>query len=311
MTGKQRMLKTLRFEQPDRPPHFESMFELEKEAFGERFPLPGDWAGYDGGQKERAIAHCMSIYEKIVERYHWDALAVYWPWGDPDGVAAARKTFGEKILIGGMVGGAVWCIDTISDWEQFALDLLEDRGKLHAIAHERCGRALDLIDRMCDAGADFIYLPHDVAGNSGPFVSPKDFAEITAPYWNRLVQRVHQRGALAFLHSDGNLMSVLDQLLAMNADALQSIDPMAGMDIAQVKRATWQKLALMGNVQCNLLQDGPPAAIRRSALYCLENASVGGGYIFSTSNTIFAGMPLENYQFMLKVFEEFNRGGAV
>ncbi len=32
MTGKERVLKTLRFEEPDQPPHFEIMFELEKEA---------------------------------------------------------------------------------------------------------------------------------------------------------------------------------------------------------------------------------------------------------------------------------------
>ena len=65
-------------------------------------------------------------------------------------------------------------------------------------------------------------------------------------------------------------------------------------------------MALMGNVQCNLLQDGPNKAIRDSALYCLENASSGGGYIFSTSNTIFPGMPLANYEYMLEVFNEFN-----
>jgi len=38
MTGKERMLTTLRFVQPDRPPHFEAMFELEKEALGLQFP---------------------------------------------------------------------------------------------------------------------------------------------------------------------------------------------------------------------------------------------------------------------------------
>ena len=64
-------------------------------------------------------------------------------------------------------------------------------------------------------------------------------------------------------------------------------------------------MALMGNVQCSLLQEGPPEAIRTSALYCLQNASIGGGYIFSTSNTIFPGMPLRNYEFMLEVYREF------
>ena len=76
-------------------------------------------------------------------------------------------------------------------------------------------------------------------------------------------------------------------------------------DIAVTKKRCRGRMALMGNVQCNLLQDGPLDAIRESALYCLKNASHGGGYIFSTSNTIFPGMPLAHYEYMLDVFREF------
>ncbi len=43
------------------------------------------------------IGDCMTIYEKIVERYQWDALDVFWPWSDPDGVRAAKATFGNKL----------------------------------------------------------------------------------------------------------------------------------------------------------------------------------------------------------------------
>jgi uroporphyrinogen decarboxylase len=305
MTGKQRFLKTLRFEEPDRPPHFEAMFELEREAFGLRFPDRNSWAGCSASEKERKIAVCMEIYQRIVERYQWDALCVYWPWGDPDGVAAAKKTFGSAIAIGGMAGGALWSIDTITDWETFAVELHEDRPKLHLIAEQRCQDALTLIDREVDAGADFIFLPHDVAYNGGPFCAPNDFAEIVIPYMARLVARVKQRGAVAIVHSDGMLMPILDQILSCEPHVLHSLDPMAGMDIAEVKRRTYKRTALMGNVQCNLLQEGPREAIRRSALFCLEHAAPGGGYIFSTSNTIFPGMPLGNYECMLEVFREF------
>ena len=38
MTGRERMLKALNFEETDRVPHFEIMFELEKEAFDMQFP---------------------------------------------------------------------------------------------------------------------------------------------------------------------------------------------------------------------------------------------------------------------------------
>ena len=249
----------------------------------------------------------MEIYQRIVERYQWDALAVYWPWGDPGGIAAAKRTFGDALAIGGMVGGALWCIDTISDWEHFAIDLFENRAQIHAVAEQRCQAGLAAIDQLTGAGADFIYLPHDVAHNGGPFCRPEDFAEIVTPYLARLVARVKQHGAMAFFHSDGNLMPILDQIVSCEPHALQSIDPMAGMDIAEVKRRTYGKMALMGNVQCNLMQDGPKSAIRESAQYCLRYGTPGGGYILSTSNTIFPGMPLEHYEYMLEVFREFNQ----
>ena len=309
MTGKERCLKTFRFEEPDRPPHFEVMFELEREAFGLQFPDRNSWDGISAAEKEQKIATCMAIYERIVERFAWDALAVFWPWSDPDGVAAAKRTFDDELLIGTMVGHSIWAIESVHDWMQFAADLHERPAEIHAEAERRCARALGKIDRVIDAGADFVNLVNDVAFNDGPFISPRQFSEFVTPYLARQVQHIRERGAIAIVHSDGNLMPILEDLVSTGPHVLHSIDPMAGMDIAEVKRLTYGRVALMGNVQCSLLQDGPPAAIRASARYCLEHAAPGGGYVFSTSNTIFPGMPLANYEYMLEVFREFNQKG--
>ncbi len=307
MTGKERMLKTLSFEEPDRIPHFEIMFELEKEAFGLQFPERNAWQSCSQNEKKRMIDTCMEIYAQIVERYKWDALAVFWPWSDPDGVIAAKKTFGESILIGSIVGHTIWSIDSISDWLEFSLDLTERPEKTHGDAERMTQVAIDTFDHLIDAGADFIHIVNDVAFNQGPFISPKQFSEFVTPYLARQVQHIKGRGAIPFVHSDGNIMPLLDDYLSLGAACFQSVDPMAGMDIAEVKKRCHGRMALMGNVQCNLLQDGPKEAIRESALYCLEQASPGGGYVFSTSNTVFPGMPLENYEYMLDVYNEFNR----
>ena len=300
------MLRALRFEETDRPPHFEMMFELEKEALGLQFPDRNSWAGCSQSEKERKVATCIEIYERIIERYEWDALAVFWPWSDPDGVAAAQKAFGDRVLVGSMVGHSIWAIESIEDWEQFATDLFDNPHRIHEEAERRCRAALQHIDRLVDAGAEFINLVNDVGFNSGPFISPAQFAEFVTPYLARQVRRIKDRGALAFVHSDGMVMPILDHLLAGGPHVFQGIDPMAGMDIAEVKRLTCGRCALMGNVQCSLLQEGPKGKIRESAFYCLEHGCPGGGYVFATSNTIFPGMPLENYEYMLEVFREFN-----
>ena len=305
MTGRERMLKTLRFEETDRPPHFEIMFELEHEAFGLKFPDRRLWADCTAADKERMVEACMEIYVRIVERYEWDALAVYWPWSDPDGVRAAKRTFGDRILIGSIVGDTTWAIDTIRDWMEFAGDLVEHPDRIHATAREKTRRACAKFDELADAGADFIHVVNDVAFNGGPFISPGQFHEIVTPYMAEQVAHIRRRGVIPFVHTDGDITPILDDYLSLGAACFQSVDPMAGMDIAAVKRRCHGRMALMGNVQCNLLQEGPREAIRQSARYCLEHGAPGGGYIFGTSNTIFPGMPLENYEYMLQVYHDF------
>jgi uroporphyrinogen decarboxylase len=101
------------------------------------------------------------------------------------------------------------------------------------------------------------------------------------------------------------MMPILDQIVEAGPAAFQSVDPMAGMDIAEVKRRTCGKMALMGNVRCDHLQTGTHDQIRESARYCLEHGTPGGGYIFSSSNTIFNGVPLASYECMLDEYRQF------
>lgn len=305
MTGKERMLKTLRFEEPDRPPHFEIMFELEEEAFGLSFPEQSEWDNCSRKKKDKLIGRCMDIYEKIVSTYNWDALAVFYPWSDPDGVRAAQKTFGDDILIGSIVGHSVWSIEYIENWSQFSMDLFDRPDHIHEVAENLTETAIAKIDRLVEAGAEFVHLVNDVAFNGGPFIAPERFHTFVTPYLRRQVAHIRERGAIPFIHSDGDVKPLLDDFLSLNAACFQSVDPMAGMDIATVKKECEGQMALMGNVQCDLLQEGPREAIRDSALYCLKHASPGGGYVFSTSNTVFPGMPLSNYEYMLSVYHDF------
>jgi uroporphyrinogen decarboxylase len=305
VTGKERILKTLRFEEPDRPPHFEVMFELEYEAFGLRFPDRNSWGGCSRAEKDAKIGQCMAIYERIVERYQWDGLVVFWPWSDPEGIAAARRTFGDELFIGGVVGATTWAIEGVTDWMQFSVDLLERPEVLHEEARRKTDVALAKFEELAEAEPDFIHVVNDIAFNAGPFIAPDRIRELIIPYLAEQVAHLRSLGIIPFIHTDGNTMSFLDDYLGTGAACYQSVDPQAGMDLAEVKERAQGKMALMGNVQCSLLQEGPPEAIRQSARYCLEHGSPGGGYIFGTSNTIFPGMPLANYEYMLEVYREF------
>ena len=114
---------------------------------------------------------------------------------------------------------------------------------------------------------------------------------------------VHDTGLKAILHSDGDLRAILDQLYATGLDGYQSVDPQGKMDIKIVREA-YPDWILMGNVKSSMLQDTVEEEIRESVRYCMRYGGVGKRYILSTSNCIFAGMPVESYNIML---DEYRR----
>ena len=144
----------------------------------------------------------------------------------------------------------------------------------------------------------------DYCFNSGPFLSPRQFSEFVAPYLARLIQGYRDMGFYTIKHTDGNIMPIIDQLLQANPHALHSLDPQAGVDMAEVKRLYGDQVCLIGNVDCGLLDTGTEEEVVASARYALEHGMPGGGYIFSTSNCIYTGMPLARYGTMLDVWRE-------
>jgi uroporphyrinogen decarboxylase len=270
------------------------------------------WYNCTAAEKAAMIEHCMDIYEKIFEKYHWDALSIYFPWGDPDAIIAAKKRFGNDVLIGSMVGMSIISIENVEQvvgsWMDFSVMMMDDPKQCHSIAQKMNQNALERIQKLVDAGADFIFQPNDVGFNSGPFISPVQFHEFCTPYLAEQVALTKKNGLFSFIHTDGAIMPILDELLSVGAHCFQSVDPMAGLDIAEVKKRCCGKMALMGNVQCSLLQDGPDSAIKASALYALESCGHDSGYIFGSSNTIFKGLPLKNYEYMLSVYHDFCKG---
>lgn len=153
-------------------------------------------------------------------------------------------------------------------------------------------------------GLDGFALCHDYCLNAGPFLSPLQFSEFVTPYLAMLIQGYHDMGFYVIKHTDGNIMPILDQLVQTKPHALHSLDPQAGVDIAEVKRRYGSQVCLIGNVNCGLLDTGTDEQVMESVRYALRHGMPGGGYIFSTSNCIYTGMRLARYELMLDVWRK-------
>jgi len=129
MTPRERLIKAINFQETDRPPHFEQMFELTEEAFGLNFPTEQQLQEASGNERKRLFERTADIYSKIVEKYQWDAVLVWRPVAFKNSVLYEfipylKKCVGPNIPVGTFIWGSAICIDTIKDYLQYTTQKL-------------------------------------------------------------------------------------------------------------------------------------------------------------------------------------------
>ncbi len=309
MNGHERMQALFSRLPTDRIPHFEMVFQIPEEAFGRSWPTYEQMHAATDKERERYKEDFFSLWDLILDTYHWDAVHI--PL-DLHGyfrgslLREGRDRFKGRAMVYDYNGnGTFWMPLGGEAMLDFTIKLYEEPEELHREAEQKLRDSIELAREQVGSGAEFIIINSDYAFNKGPFISPDRFDEVVIPYLARNVQAIHDLGVKAILHSDGDLRLILDHLVETGIDGYQSIDPQANMDIREVKRRYGDRLILMGNVMTSMLQDGTDEEIRASVRYCCESAKPGGGYIFSTSNCLFKGMPLRSYHIMLDEFEKY------
>ncbi|MHA1312108.1 MAG: uroporphyrinogen decarboxylase family protein [Candidatus Helarchaeota archaeon] len=156
-----------------------------------------------------------------------------------------------------------------------------------------------------DAGAKVFVESEDLAFKTGPMMSPKIFHELLVPCYQRLTEAVHSRGGKIILHTDGNIMPLLDYIVESGFDGLHSLEPTANVDLNYVKKKVGDKLCLLGNIDVGaVLTHGSKEDVYKAVRYAIKAAAHGGGFILSASNMI-NSVKIENIKWMVEAAKEF------
>jgi len=165
-----------------------------------------------------------------------------------------------------------------------------------------------VLERAAELGADVLLTGDDYANRKGPLMSPAHFREFCLPYLSEMVATAHRCGKPFIKHTDGNLWPILDDLVAAGIDAIDPVEPIAGMDIGAVKARYGGRIAVCGNVDCGeLLSRGSPEDVVEAVKETLAKASPGGGHILASSNSIHPAVRPENYRALVDAGRRFGR----
>ena len=314
MTGRERLMKTLDLERVGgHVPHFEISMFLTMESLGRVHPKHRNYAQWNQmsmNEKKLTFEDMADVYAQIAEKYEYDAIFVNYLFPDiRDQLefldVIRERTNGQYMIL--THGDATYAIPDGNQLEEFSYRLADEPELLKQEAGRMVDEAVKTAEIYERSGIlDGFILCSDYCFNTGPFLSPAMFGEFVTPYLKRLIRSYREMGFYTIKHTHGNIMPVIDQLAEAGPHALHSLDPQAGIDIGQVKKLYGSRMCLMGNVNCGLMQTGTEKEVRESALYSLKQGmSDGKGYIFSTSNCVYTGMPLERYELIVDLWKKY------
>jgi len=313
MTPRERFIRALELRPPlpGRVPHFELVFFLTMEVFGKVHPSHRHYGQWDQMEEKERQLHREDMADLFIEtarRFEHDAIFLHPNPGREEEVLRlidiVREKTGDTYFLM-LHGDATYSVPNGSHMAEWSARLVESPDEVKEEAARQVDEALARGERLAEhGGLDGFALCSDYCFNDGPFLSPAWFGEFVTPYLTRLVRGYRDQGYYVIKHTDGNIMPILDQLLEGQPHALHSLDPQGGIDMAEVKKRVGDKVCLIGNVNCGLLDSGTDEEAIESARYALQNGMPGGGYVFATSNCVYTGMSLKRYELILDVWRK-------
>ncbi|MCK5736445.1 MAG: hypothetical protein KAH21_08205, partial [Spirochaetaceae bacterium] len=155
--------------------------------------------------------------------------------------------------------------------------------------------------RLCiRAGADIIYLTDDYAFKTGTLMSREHFKRYILPWLAKGVEAVHDAGGICIKHTDGNISGIIDLIIDTGIDGLGPLEPAAGNNLIELRKTLGTKVALLGNIDVDLLSRGSIEEVRSATQTLVKGLGAEGGYILSSGNTITASVQPDNFRIMVE-----------
>lgn len=197
-------------------------------------------------------------------------------------------------------GGVFEHLSWIMSFEGLCRALYEDRPLVEAVANRLGELMTGFYQHLLDLDHLIAVFPGDDMGfRSGPLISPKDLRALILPWHKRFAAMAHAKGRPYFLHSCGDVLKIMDDLIAdVGIDGKHSYEDVI-IPAPEFQARYGDRIAVLGGMDVNILAAATPAQVRERARFLLETCGSRGRYALGSGNSIPSYVPPENYLAML------------
>jgi uroporphyrinogen decarboxylase len=186
--------------------------------------------------------------------------------------------------------------------EGFLMDMVEAPEFVDELLDRICEFNLEMIDQACEHDFDCVRFGDDWGAQSGMIMGPHLWRRFIKPRFGRMIERALSYGKHTFLHSDGDILEVIPDLIEIGLTILNPVQPDV-MDIYEVKRRFGKDLTFWGGVSVqHLLPYCPEEEVRAEIRRLLKVVGAGGGLVIAPTHSLGRDIPLDN---LIAMVEEF------
>ncbi|MBO4356292.1 MAG: hypothetical protein J5850_05515 [Clostridia bacterium] len=248
---------------------------------------------------------------------NWDAFGTTWKIADPDSTDGlvpvnweAEKNKWAKIKAnGGTFGGGLRHGHTflqlcdLRGYENLLFDMMDGEPLLDELIEQLTQFNLTLVNRFIECGCSSMAYPENLGMQQGPMLPPDLFREYIKPSYERIMKPAHDAGIPIHMHSDGDIRSLVDDLIGSGVEVINLQDLVNGIE--------WIASKFRGKICVDLDIDrqkitpyGTPKEIDDLIRREVSEISTPEGGLTMIYG-LYPGVPLENVKALMDAMERY------
>ena len=237
------------------------------------------------------------------ENYPWPSVSEY----DFGGYEYLNSRIPEGMgVIYSHAGGVFEHLSWMMSLEGLSIALFENPSLVKAVADRLGGLMVDFYRQILDLENLIALFPGDDMGyKKTTLVSPAHLREYVLPWHRRFAAMAHERGLPYFLHSCGNIVPIMEDLIEdVGIDAKHSYED-AIIPVQEFQGRYGERIGVLGGLDLNILSGGSAVDVRTHVRFLLETCGGRGRYALGSGNSVPSYVPVENYLAMIEETHRF------
>ena len=254
------------------------------------------WAHAFGGVGATPSAYPLTDWSQLDEYLEKNFPDPHAP-GRLESAAKVVKTHGQSKYCVGFIHNTLFeRLHALRGMENILMDFYTNEAEVRRLAGVLTEFAIELIRNWAGIGVDAVMMTDDWGTQNSLMVSLPMWQNFFKDLYRTLFNEGHRCGLDMFLHSCGNVIDILPDLIDLKVDVLDPLQPGA-MNLEEVARRFGGKIAFQGAIdEQHLLTYGSPQEIKDEIRKIIDllGSPFGNALILAPANMLTPEIPFEN-----------------